>query len=172
MDTLTWVVRYIHILSAVAWVGAAMLFSMMIAPRVLRDGPPQIRRPFLEAVLAPLTRWFAISTPLTILSGLVLVGQIWGWSNYGAAFQTGKYGVGLSIGFVAAIVSAVLGFAVVARSGEKLLKKMQSINGPPTAEQQAELAALGKRVGMGSMAAVLFGMIALGGMVWAVNAVR
>jgi len=175
-DTLTWVVRYVHILSAVTWLGATMLFSMLIAPRVLRNGPPAIRRPFLEAILGPLTRYFGVAAGLTMLSGFLLVGQIYGYSNIGDAFQVkaNGYGTALGIGVTSAILMAIVGFGIVGRTGAKMLATMQAMpaGAPPPAEKQAELMAMGKRMGMFSMLTVLLGAIALGGMVWAVNAIR
>lgn len=175
-DTLTWVVRYVHIFSAVMWLGATMLFSMLIAPRVLRDGPPAIRRPFLEAVLGPLTRYFGIAAGLTMLSGFVLIGQLYGYANVGDAFQlkANGYGTALGIGVTSAILMAIVGFGVVSRTGAKILATMQAMpaGAPPSPEKQAEMMAMGKRLGMFSMLTVLLGAIALGGMVWAVNAIR
>src|SRR5581483_6729728 len=127
-DTLTWVVRYVHILSALTWLGATMLFSMLIAPRVLRNGPPAIRRPFLEAILGPLTRYFGVAAGLTMLSGFLLVGQIYGYSNIGDAFQVkaNGYGTALGIGVTSAILMAIVGFGIVGRPGAKMLATMQA----------------------------------------------
>lgn len=176
-DVLTGLVRFVHIISAVTWLGATMLFSMLIAPRVLRDGPPMMRRPFLEAILVPLTRYFAISSTLTIVFGFLLIGQIFGYTHVGDAFQVKGYGLALGIGVVAAFAMAAIGFGVVGPTAKKMLGMMQAMPAPapgggaPPAPP-AEMMALGKRMGMMSMLTVLLGAIALGGMVVAVNYVR
>ncbi|HUR69006.1 MAG TPA: hypothetical protein VM370_07140 [Candidatus Thermoplasmatota archaeon] len=171
-DALTGVIRVIHIASAVAWVGGALLWGNVIAPRVMARGPPQIRRPFAEAVIPAMTRYYMIVGPLSILSGLVLIWRLYP-TDYFSAFQVGGgYGPALAIGALSAILMAIVGFGVIAPTGKKLLAAMGAASTPPTGEQQAELGALGKRIGMMSMLVILFGTIAMFGMAWAVNAVR
>lgn len=168
-DAATGVVRLIHIFSAVAWLGGVFLWNMVIGPRTLKNGPPQIRAPFAQAVIPAMTRFYMISGVLAILSGLVLVGMIFGWSDYASAFQNGTYGVWLGLGAVAAIGMAVVGFGLTAPAGKKMLELMGSLKGPPTAEQQTELAARGKKLGILGMVAMLLGTLALVGMVLATN---
>lgn len=175
-DMVTGLVRLVHIFSAITWVGGAFLWSMVVAPRVLRDGPPAIRRPFAEAVIPAITRFFQIAGGLAILSGLVLVGMIWGWSDYFAVFQPGSaapatYGMWLGLGATSAIAMAIVGFGIVSPTAKKLLATMQSVNGPPTQAQQDQLAALGKKIGMMSGLVMLFGSLAIVGMAFAVNTV-
>lgn len=172
-DTVTGIVRLIHLFSAVAWLGGVFLWNMVIGPRVLKNGPPQIRAPFALAVIPALTRFFMISGVLAILSGFALVGQLFGWSNFADAFQVpGGYGTSLGIGATAAIGMAIVGFGLAAPAGQKMLTLMESVKGPPSAQQQEALAAQGKKMGILGMAAMLLGTIALIAMVWAVNAVR
>lgn len=172
-DAVTGIVRIIHIVTSVAWVGGALLWGNIIAPRVLARGPPAIRRPFAEAVIPAMTRYYMIVASLAILSGFLLVGMLFGWSDYFQAFQLPNgYGAALGLGAVAALAMAVIGFGVVAPTGKKLVAKMQTIQGPPTAEQQAELGALGKKIGMMGMLVMAFGTLAAIAMAWAVNVVR
>lgn len=173
-DAVTGLVRLVHIFSAVAWLGGVFLWNMVIGPRALKNGPPQIRAPFALAVVPAMTRFYMIAGILAILSGFVLVGQIHTWGRFGDAFQitTGGYGAWLGIGATAAIGMAIVGFGMTAPAGKKLLDLMGSIKGPPTEAQQAELATHGKRLGIFGMLAMLLGVITLVGMVLAVNAVR
>jgi uncharacterized membrane protein len=172
-DAVTGIVRIVHIVTAVMWVGGALLWGMLIAPRILRDGPPQIRRPFAEAVIPALTRYYMIVGPLAILSGFVLVGMLWGWDDYAGAFQRGGgYGAALGLGALSAIAMAIVGFGIIAPSGKKLLAAMASASTPPTPEQGAQLGALGKKIGIMGTLVVLFGTLAMVCMAWAVNVVR
>lgn len=171
-DAITGIVRVIHIVTSVAWVGGALLWGNIVAPRVLARGPPAIRRPFAEAVIPAMTRYYMIVGPLAILSGFVLLGMIWGWGDYFAAFQAGAYGGALGLGALAGVAMAVIGFGIIAPTGKKLIATMQTINGPPTPEQQATLGALGKKVGIMGMLVMTFGVIAAIAMAWAVNVVR
>lgn len=171
-DAITGVMRILHVVSAVFWVGGAALWSMVIAPRVLARGPPGIRRPFAEAAVPGMTRFLQINAILALVSGFILVGMIWGWDNYDGAFQTPTYGPSLSFGVFMGLGMAIVGFGFAAPTGKKLIAAMQAASAPPTPEQQAQLAALGKRLGMLGMVTITLGTLALIGMVWAVNNIR
>ena len=171
-DPLAAVVRVIHIVTAVAWVGGALLWGNIIGPRVMARGPPAIRRPFAEAVIPAMTRYYQIVASLAIVSGFVLVGQVNGWGDYFGVFRSGQYGLWLGLGALSAIAMAVVGFGIIAPTGKKMLAAMAKINGPPTDAQQAELGALGKKVGMMSMLVMAFGTLTALAMALAVNVVR
>ena len=171
---MAWVVRFLHILSGVIWVGGAFLWGMVIAPNVLQRGPPPARRPFLEAALAPFTRVMIVSGGVTILTGFWTMGILVGFPNIADTFQTGPYGIALGVGALMAILMYVEGLLVIMPTGKKLLATMQTVppGQPPSEATQKELAALGKKVGIASMTSLLMGTIALGAMAWAVNVVR
>lgn len=179
-DVLAWSMRFLHILSGVLWVGGAMLWGMVIGPSVLRRGPPHVRRPFLEAALGPFTRVMIVSGALTIVTGFWTMGILVGFTNLASTFQSAPYGVALGVGTVMALAMYAEGLFVIKPTGAKLLATMQRVPAPapgappspPPAEVQAELAALGKKMGIASMASMLMGVIALGAMAWAVNYVR
>lgn len=167
------------------WVGGAFLWGMIIAPNVLQRGPPPIRRPFLEAVLARFTRYMVIASSLTILTGFWTMGLLVGWSNVVDVFQgagglPASYGIALGIGAVAALIMYAEGLFVIIPSGKRILATMQRIPAPvpgqppspPPADVQAELAALGKKLGIASLTGMVLGALALGAMAWAVNVVR
>jgi len=171
-DAVTGVVRLVHIVTAIAWVGGALLWSNVVAPRVLARGPPAIRLPFAQAVIPAMTRYYQIVAGLAIASGFVLVGMIWGWADYFAPFQTGTYGIALGFGTVSAIAMAVIGFGIIAPAGKKMIVAMQGASAPPTPAQQAELGAIGKKLGILGMVVMTLGTLAAVGMALAVNAVR
>lgn len=171
-DPLAAVVRVIHIVTAVAWVGGALLWGNIIGPRVMAKGPPQIRRPFAEAVIPAMTRYYIVVASLAIVSGFVLVGQVNGWSDYFGVFMGGQYGLWLGLGVVSAIAMAIVGFGIIAPTGKRMLAAMAQIQGPPTGAQQAELGAMGKKLGMMGMLVMVFGTVATIGMALAVNVVR
>ena len=175
-DYVHWGLRFLHILSGVAWVGGAFLYSMVVAPRILQRGPPPLRRPFLEAVMEPVTRYFYVAGILTLVTGFLVMGRMWGFSNIDAQFQRAGYGYALSVGVLAAVGMGVVGFGMIAPTGKKMLARMQAMPAsapgappaPPPPEVQAEMAAMGKRIGILSMLNVLLGTVALGAMAWAV----
>ena len=175
-DAFTWVIRFVHIFSGVMWVGGIFLWGMVIAPAILRRGPPMIRRPFLEAVLGRIMRYFTIAGSLTIVSGFWVMGLIVGFDRIGDTFETGSYGIGLGVGVVAALAMMAIGLGVTAPAGRRLLAAMQAMPAPvpgaAPAQPPAQIVALGKRIAIASMSTLLLGVVALGAMAWAVNAVR
>ncbi|HWH08086.1 MAG TPA: hypothetical protein VNX21_02735 [Candidatus Thermoplasmatota archaeon] len=173
-DAFTWVVRFLHILSAVIWVGGSFTWGMVIAPRILQRGPPPIRRPFLEAALGPFTRLMIVSGALTILTGFWTMGLLVGFDGIAAAFQGSSYGIALGVGVVLAIAMYLEGWFIIKPTGERILATMQTVppGQPPSEATQKELAALGKKVGIASLTNLVMGTLALGAMAWAVNVVR
>ena len=179
-DVVSWAIRFIHIMSGVLWVGGAFLWGMVIAPRIMQKGPPAIRRPFLEAALKPISNFLMIGGVVTILSGIVLMGMLVGWSNLLATFQGTHgppgYGIALGIGFVAALIMVIEGVFIIKPTAFKLLAAMQAMPAPapgaPPAPPPPEIPALGKKLGIASMTTILLGTIALAAMAWAVNVFR
>jgi uncharacterized membrane protein len=179
-STMVWVLRFLHILSGVAWVGGAFIWSMVVAPRLLARGPPPIRRPVLEALIEAVPRYFYASGGATIFFGVLLLGTMFGWDAFASTLQSGGYGYALGAGIVLAILMLLEGVFVITPTAKKLLSLMQSLPAPapgappspPPPAVQAQLAALGKKMGIASMTNVLLGTLAVGAMTWAVNYVR
>lgn len=175
-EVFTWFIRFVHVFAGVMWVGGAFLWGMIIAPNVLQRGPPVIRRPFLEAVLAKMTRYMIIAGSLTILSGFWVMGLIVGWDGVSEAFQMPGYGIALGVGVVAALAMFALGLFVTMPAGHRLLEVLRSMPAPapgaPPAAPPAEVAQLGKKLGIVGLSSMLLGTVAIGAMVWAVNHVR
>jgi len=173
-DAFSWVIRFLHIVSGVMWVGGAFLWGMVIAPRVMQRGPPQIRLPFMETVLAPVSRYFNVAGAVTIVTGFWTLGLLAGWSGLVGAFQGdyagAGYGAALGIGVVLAAAMALEGTLVIQPTARKLVAAMKTVQ--PGSPPPPEVPALGKKLGMASMLSLLLGMVALGAMAWAVNVVR
>ena len=170
-DALTWSLRFLHILAGTSWVGGAFLWSMVIAPRLVKNGPPAIRRPVMEALEGAVPRFFIGSGSATIVLGILLLGQIAGWDKFFTVLQSGSYGTALGLGLVLAILMLGVGLTVIIPTSKKFLAIMQAMppGQPPSPETQAKLAALGKKMGIASMSTILLGTIILGTMTWAVN---
>jgi uncharacterized membrane protein len=183
-STLLWVLRFLHIISGVAWVGGAFIWVMVISPRLLKNGPPPIRRPVMEALVHAVPRYFYAAGGATILWGVLLLGTTYGWANFGAVLQgtyAGKsYGYALGVGLVLAILMLLEGIFVITPTADKMLATMQSLpapapGGPPSPPPpavQAQLAAFGKKLGISGVLNVAMGTLAIAAMTWAVNQVR
>lgn len=104
------VARLIHVFSGVFWAGSVLFINLLLAPSVGAAGAPgiMVMRQLSERKYHQTVEGFAY---LTVLSGFYLV-----WLHTrgmgGAWFGTGM-GMGISIGMTAALISLVLGVAVV-----------------------------------------------------------
>jgi Predicted integral membrane protein (DUF2269) len=106
--------QYLHVLSAVVWVGAAAL-SVFLSLRfgALRDNP--IAGPaagLMEKTSVPV---FIVSSLGTLITGLVLA---FGWIGFGPLW--------IKIGLVGVIVSIVVGLAYFRPYAERLEAAMES----------------------------------------------
>ncbi len=164
-ETFTWVIRVIHILAGVMWVGGAALWGMVIGPSLAKRVPPPARGPFMAVVLPRLVRYFGIAGVVTVISGLWVMGLINGgfsarmfegsdWAmTLGAAFVVALFMLGIAV-WIIVITPKLLGLMAAAQPGT-----------PPGPEAMA----LQSRVIMLGRVNLALGVIALGLMAWAVN---
>ena len=159
------VLRLIHILSAIMWVGSTMYTSFFLVPAL--SSSPAV----MGQVLAGLQRRrsllvLQIVAALTILSGLRLL-----WID-SAGFAAGYFesGTGRMFGISAgaAILAAVLSFGVaqpaMARAGALAASLAGSANGGERERLTSELNGLRRRGTVASTVAVAFGLLAASGM--------
>ena len=166
------VIRFIHILSGVVWVGGIFLWSMIIAPALAKGVTPQVRGPVMQALIPRISRYFGIAGPLTILTGLWTMGLIVGFDGIVPAFRGGEWGIALGAALVITLVMLVIAFGIVIPAGKRMLQMMPKPGAapPPAGPPPPEMMALGKRLMMAAMANMLLGTLALLTMVWAVTA--
>lgn len=72
MELLQTILAYAHILSAMGWVGAGLLFGLVIAPRLPRLSLPSSREFFVK-VVPSILRFFQIVAVLTLVFGALLL---------------------------------------------------------------------------------------------------
>ena len=163
-DTLMIVLRLIHIFGGVFWVGASFLVVGYVAPSVQAAG--DAGRAFMSqfAVKSSFSIAMAVAGTLTMLSGLLMYWEIFGFRV--DALESGQ-AVALTIGGLAGIVALIVGFAFQFRSigiMKGIAKEIGASGGPPSPEQQALMAHQGERVALGGRITVVFMTIALIGM--------
>jgi len=145
-----WLLRLIHILSGVFWVGGFMVFARFVFPAARMLGPAA--GPVMDQLVRvrKLPRAFIGAASLTILSGL---GLFWRDSvGSGSAWAGSPAGRVFGIGALLAVIAFVIGVAVNAPAGQRLAAltaEMQAKGGPPTPEQSAQVQRLQKRLGVG-----------------------
>ena len=159
------VLRLIHILSGIFWVGSGMYANFFLVP-ALRESPAVLGQVMAGLMRRRVFRVIEIAAGLTILSGLRLM---WidssGFS--GSYFATGT-GRTFAISGVFAIIAAVFNFGVarptMLRAGAVAASLAASADAGEKARLTQELDRLRKRGTIAATLAVSFGILAASGM--------
>lgn len=168
-DFLSGLVRYLHVFTAVMWVGGIFLWSMLIAPSLAKRLPPQVAAPFGKAVIPRLTSYLTIAGVLALLSGVWLLAMLWDGDMRAGFEAPNGYGIGMTLGLVAAIAMLGVAIGLIRPAATRLV----ALPPPqPGAAPSAEGPALMKKLKMGGMINMLLGTLALAAMVWSVNVFR
>jgi len=150
MDIYTIVLRLLHILAGVFWVGAIWMIAGFVMPTAeasAPDGPKFMQRLFQGRL--PMVISAAAGT--NILAGLLLY-----WKDSGGLrldWITTRAGLTFTIGGLAAIVAFVLGIVVNKAAADRLGelgKAIQAAGKPPTPEQVVEMKLLQAKLSMGT----------------------
>ncbi len=155
--TLMAVLRIIHIVAGVFWVGSAIFVAGILLPTLQAVGPSagpvmehlvQVRRLPVRLMVAMI---------LVVLSGIALY-----WKDsagFQSAWMRSGPGTVFGLGAILGIASGVVGMATSAPSGRRLTALTTAIKargGPPTAEELVEIQRLQARMrGAGRLVAVL-----------------
>jgi hypothetical protein len=151
MDTYMVVLRIVHILAGVFWVGAAFTTILFLQPTAREVGPAA--GPFMAHLAGKkrLIDWVLRAAGLTILAGLLMYWRVSGGLD--GDWITSAQGLALTIGALCGIGAFSLGLSVVRPSIMATLSigaEVGASGGPPTPEQAAKLQELqtrGKAVG-------------------------
>jgi hypothetical protein len=154
---MTIVLRLLHIICGVLWVGALGLLVMFIMPAVGRSGPAGGQ--FMQYLMSKtkVTTFMPILALVTVLAGIGLFVIDSRGSN--GTFARSAMGMTYSIGGLAAVIGFITGGIMTGGSANKIAKISSSITGAPSPEQASEIAALQARMRTGariSFALLLF----------------
>lgn len=159
------VLRLLHIIGGVFWVGSAMFAALLLAPTLQAVGPGAgpVMNQLVKVRKMPLV--MMISSMVTIVAGVWLLiidaaGQPGVWMRSGPGMTFG-------IGGVLAILGFVIGMAVNAPSSKRLAAigaAAAARGGPPSPEEQAELRRLQGRLSSASMIVTVLLVLATGAM--------
>jgi uncharacterized membrane protein len=146
MDWYMVVLRILHILAGVFWVGAAFVTFLFLQPTAREIGPAA--GPFMAHLAGKkrLIDWVLRAAGLTVLAGLLMYWRVTGGLEWDRI--TSAYGISLTIGALCAIAALSLGLSIVRPTVLATLsigRQVAESGGPPTPEQQAKLQALSKR---------------------------
>ncbi|MCC7358977.1 MAG: hypothetical protein IT317_05845 [Anaerolineales bacterium] len=160
--TVITILRVLHIVGSVAWIGGGMFLVNVVFPTVKEAGPDGGK--FMQAVgrSGRLSRLFAISAVTTFLSGLVLYGMM----RYDRALMTGSLAaitltIGAGLGLLA-FLHGIFGSGAAANRSAALAKEIAARNAPPTPEQvQLGQTLAGENMRHGMISMVLGGLALL-----------
>jgi hypothetical protein len=142
MESLVLILRALHIVAGVFWVGAAVFYVLFVEPsiKVLGAAGPKFMQEMIGRRKYPL--FMNAVSIVTILAG---AGLIWITSGMQSAWFSSGPGIGFSLGALVGIAVWFLGFLLLRPRAERMGKLGQEIGkagGPPTAEQAAEMTRL------------------------------
>lgn len=135
MIYLIWLLRIIHIVAGVFWVGGALFFTFFVGPTVSATG--EAGQKFVGHLMNNLkfsTR-MAIASGLTILAGATLYALD---ARAGEAWLQSSFAIGLGIGAAFAILGFVFGI-LVGRTTKAMAQLGAQFQGKPTAEQMTRI---------------------------------
>ncbi|HKG34588.1 MAG TPA: hypothetical protein VKB22_12675 [Gemmatimonadales bacterium] len=161
--TLTIVLRLIHILGGIFWVGAMILLAGFLLPTVRATGREGGR--FMQTLMQQqrLQFYLGLAAALTVLSGITMYARLAAATH--GAWAGSRPGIAYGVGAAAAILAAAFGGGISGSAGRKMLALGQAIgSAPPSVEQQAELSRLQRRMALGARVAASFLVIAASAM--------
>lgn len=141
------VLRLVHIIAGVFWVGSAWFFFVFVEPTAAELGPESEK--FMNGMMvrrkAPIV--IIIASATTVLAGLALYWRASGGLD--AAWVTSGPGIGFTVGALAAIIAFVAGLAIIKPTVDRvgaLGAEMRAAGGPPSQPQLDEMAGLQARL--------------------------
>jgi uncharacterized membrane protein len=149
-QTITLLLRLIHILAGIFWVGAIFLIAGFLLPPARATGREGGR--FMQHLMLQrrLPVFLAIAMLLTVLSGFTLYARLVS-ATHGSWAGTPP-GIVYGVGGLAAILGAVVGMLVSGSAARRMaaIGQQAAQGGGPSAEQQAETERLQGRMVLGS----------------------
>lgn len=141
MIYLIWLLRIIHIVGGVFWVGGVLIMTFFISPTV--GALPQEGQKFIGHLMNNLkfSARMSAAAGSTILAGLILYGLD---ARAGAAWQRSGFAIGLSIGAGFALIGFVFGL-LLGRATKAMARLGADFQGKPTNEQMTQMQTLRKQ---------------------------
>ena len=155
MDWYMTMLRTVHVLAAIAWVGGISFMVLYLQP-ALRTVKPDIQRPVMLATGPRAVVGLITSAAIVLISGLLMVHHVLGTSDLDRLFNT-AWGISISLGFLLTVAMFAVGFTFVMRN--ILHMKAMAMAGTPPSPQQAKN--MGSQMRYGAMVALLFGILAV-----------
>ena len=142
MNTFTLILRLVHIIGGVFWVGGALAMNFFIAPTLGATG--DAGRQFAGHLMGK-TRFSTFMTTnafLSVIAGFILYGIDSNW--FTSAWQSSGPGIGFAIGALFALIGLVTG--IMNGNNNRAMGRLGAqIQGKPTVEQAAQFGMIRKQ---------------------------
>jgi uncharacterized membrane protein len=144
MDNWLGIVRLIHVLFGVFWVGSVLFTVLILKPRLAKLGP-SYEKPVMGAIMPRVVPAMFASAFIVFFSGTILTFNMRA-GDLGSLLTTG-WGLMIFVGIVATIGAMAVGLGGLTPTGIRMGRISDELNGrPPTPAQAATLARLGRRM--------------------------
>lgn len=158
------VLRFVHIVGGVFWVGTGLFTSLFLVPPLARSGPAagQVMGALQQLRLFTVLPVVAL---LTIVSGIRLMWIVSG--GFSEVYMNSRMGQTLMWSATAAVLAFVMSVVVsrpTAVRSATLVQSLATVNDAERPRIEAELATLRKRGAVASVAGVVLAIVAAGGM--------
>lgn len=164
MDVYVLVLRLVHIFGGVFWAGGTFILAGYVEPTVRKAGPDggKFMQRFAQSGF---TQAMSVAAIANVVAGLLLY-----WKDSGGlqlVWITTGAGIAFTIGGLAGLASAVIGFAITGSASRQLAevgKQIATAGGPPASEMLAQMQVLqnklrrGGQINAALMVVALFGM--------------
>lgn len=148
--TLTIVLRLVHILAGIFWVGSIFLLVAFLAPAARASGPDAGR--FMQQLMLRqrLSASLVVAMLLTVLSGIAMYARLASATH--GAWAGSRPGIVFGFGGLAAILGGIVGGMISGPTARKMVALGQEAaeGGGLSPDQQAEMARLQARSAVGS----------------------
>jgi uncharacterized membrane protein len=146
VDVYLVVLRIVHIVAGVFWVGAVLLTFFFLQPAAREIGPaagPLMTHLAEKKHLPDVTN---AAAGLTLLAGALMYWRV--SDGFDPDWIGSSYGIGITVGAVSAIVAMALGARIIGPSLRRAgaIAQQAAAAGAPTSEETAEIQALQQRV--------------------------
>ena len=154
---LIWLLRIIHILGGVFWVGGTLIMTFFIAPTV--GATADSGQKFIGHLMGNLkfSQRMSAAAGLTVLAGVLLY---WHDASGSSLWVSSSAGRGFGIGAAFSIVGFVFGI-MIGRTTKAMAQLGAQFQGKPTNEQMAQMQKLQKQQGVYSKTASVALIIAV-----------
>ncbi len=135
MIYLIWLLRIIHIVGGVFWVGGTLMMTFFIGPTI--GATADAGQKFVQHLMNNLkfSNRMSAAAGLTVLAGVILYGLD---ARAGAAWQRSGFAIGLSIGAGFAIIGFIFGI-LIGRTTKAMAQLGARFQGKPTNEQMTQM---------------------------------